>query len=448
MSINRRTFLQSAGLAGAAMLAPSVAHPADSRHAAKTTVLSNHGCGRATGYAEANKIVTVGDKTHVSWIDSVEQPAAGFRVRIRTLDRKTGEWSPTYTVGEGYDNHGGPALTVDSKGYLHIAYYPHHHAMRYRKSAKPNDASAWDDEERFGERCTYPTLVCGPDDTLYLTCRQSNDRNWLASLFTKQPGEPWRGPTPLLRSRVRGYSHFQEALAWGPKHGELHLSTRIHERANNSETVGYMVSSDFGKTWRTSAGKKLELPVTADTIDRLATKKSDPNRLRCGAVAVSPDGKPHVLYSSFGDNGDTRGDAIFATPDGKGGWRRRSLLPAMADAFPDHGVKMPGGLTFNQDGRLFIVLTTFKADPQHARQFWGSPSNEVVLLEARGDGDAFSPRLLSEPDENVAHWLPNMERPTGHNAVTGTPGVIFTDGGRGENNRQILANKVRWVQFG
>ena len=63
-------------------------------------LLSKNGCGRATGYAETNKIVTVGDRTHVAWLDSV---ADGFRVRIRTLDRSTRAWSPTHTVGEAFD---------------------------------------------------------------------------------------------------------------------------------------------------------------------------------------------------------------------------------------------------------------------------------------------------------------------------------------------------------
>ena len=120
-----------------------------------TTLLSEQGCGRATGYAEANKIVTIDGKTHVAWLDS--EPG-GFRVRIRTLDRSRSIWSPTYTVGEAFDNHGGPALTVDSRGYLHIAYYPHHHPMRYRRSVRPNDASQWTESVEIGGRCTYPTL--------------------------------------------------------------------------------------------------------------------------------------------------------------------------------------------------------------------------------------------------------------------------------------------------
>ena len=84
------------------------------------------------------------------------------------------------TVGEAYDNHGGPALSVDSEGYLHIVYHPHHHPMRYRRSNRPHDSSEWEDEVLFGDRLTYPTLMCGPDNTLILTARRSypGEREW------------------------------------------------------------------------------------------------------------------------------------------------------------------------------------------------------------------------------------------------------------------------------
>ena len=121
-------------------------------------LLSENGCGRATAYSDANKIITLEDKTHVSWLDSI---AEGFRVRVRTLDRKTNQWSPTYTVGEAYDNHGGPALTVDSLGYLHIVYYPHHHPFRYRRSVRPNDVSEWGDEIQFAMYLSHDGLRFG-----------------------------------------------------------------------------------------------------------------------------------------------------------------------------------------------------------------------------------------------------------------------------------------------
>ena len=124
----------------------------------RTMLLSRRGSGRASAYAEANKIVTFQHKTHVAWLDSVTD---GFCVRIRTLDRQSNQWSQMYTIGMAYDNHGGPALTVDDRGFLHVVYYPHHHPFRYRKSKRPNDASEWEEEIEFGEELTYPLLSVG-----------------------------------------------------------------------------------------------------------------------------------------------------------------------------------------------------------------------------------------------------------------------------------------------
>ncbi len=60
----------------------------------------------------------------------------------------------------------------DSHGYLHVAYYPHHRAIRYR-SRRPGDASEWTDEELIGDGYSYPKLAVGGDDELLLSCRRS-----------------------------------------------------------------------------------------------------------------------------------------------------------------------------------------------------------------------------------------------------------------------------------
>ena len=182
--MKRRTFIHRT----ATLAASGMAFPLFSKLPAVSPLheLSRQGCGRASGYAEANKIVTAKGRTHVAWIDS---PPEGFRVRVATLNRTTGKWSPTFTVGQAKDNHGGPALTIDSDGYLHIAYFPHHDPFRYRRSKRPHDASEWEEEIQFGERLTYPTMICSADNTLYFTARRSfSDRPWVVELWEKKPG--------------------------------------------------------------------------------------------------------------------------------------------------------------------------------------------------------------------------------------------------------------------
>ena len=440
MSINRREFLKVGVVAtgftlGAARLAPAQSPPLE------RFLLSKEGCGRATGYSEANKIITRDGKTHVAWLDSV---ADGFRVCVRTLDRAEGAWPATYTVGEAYDNHGGPALTIDAEGYLHIAYYPHHHPMRYRRSVRPNDASEWTAPEEFGKRTTYPTLVCGADGTLYCTCRESGDGPWHCNLYTKKPGGAWEGPHAIMVSQHTGYSHFMEALAWGPEFKTLHLSTRIYSGdPARGHTVGYMRSHDHGRTWKNSRGEALDLPVTAETIDVLASASAGGGvGLRAGSVAVDANNVPYVLYSDYDANPV---EAYLARADGRGGWEKRPLSPAIPSALAGHGLFTPGEVVVGAEGRICMALTSVDRRGDAEASTWGAPSCEVVWMEAGSfDGD-LTASVVSAIDPATPAWLPNLERPTGHNAVK-RPGLIYTLGGRGEKNTEILANDVYWVQ--
>jgi hypothetical protein len=441
--MRRREFLSAAlgGAAASRVVARLTA--AEGASAPKRFLLSANGCGRATGYAEANKIITRGDKTHVCWLDSVSE---GFRARIRTLNRLTGQWSPTYTLGEAHDNHGGPALAIDGEGFLHAVYYPHHHPFRYRKSTRPNDASQWEDEIRFGERCTYPTLVCGPDDTLYFTCRRSfSSEPWRIELWTKRPRGDWTGPGVIALSRFAGYSHFQESLAWSPDRRRLHLCCRFHEKTDSEaygrlQTVGYMASDDFGKTWRRSDGSLIEGSATAETIDVLESGGVDRGRiLRAGAMAVDGAGTPHIVYSVT-EGG--RSTTIRATPRGDGRWRRLDLTKHLPKQWRDWDLTMAGGVTFNDQGHMMVTATLQNAAPEE--DTWGHRTNEVVELTSTDGGGTFSFRLVSEPDGQTSHWLPNVEKSTGHNAAPGRPGVIFTAGPPGEKNTDILSNRVYW----
>ncbi len=403
-------------------------------------LLSSSGCGRATGYAESNKIVTLGSHTHVAWLDSEN---GKFLVKARTLDRASGQWSATTTVGDAKDNHGGPALTIDSKGFLHIAYGPHHHPMQYRRSMRPNDVSRWGDEERVDTRATYPTLVCGADDTLYLTCRVSRPGPWHVHLLRKPAGGEWGKPTAILEASASGYSHFQEAMTFSPDGKTLHLSCRFHGgRPRRGHTVSYLRSTDGGDTWTRSNGAVVALPATAATAEPVARAAEGVGYgLRCGAIAVDARGRPLLLHSYYDD---VPIEAWVSRLDAPGKWTTRSLLPHLPPSWKGHGLTLPGGLCYDAAGRLLVVLTRIRPPDGADETVWGHPSSEIALLVSQDGGERFEARLLSKPDETRPHWLPSIERPTGHNRVS-TPGIIFTDGTRGENNRQVVANRVWWV---
>lgn len=438
MTLDRREFLlaTATGLSGLGILGQAYAQ----NTLPYSTVLSEQGCGRATGYAEANKIVTQDGKTHVAWLDSYDEK---FWVQIRTLDRETGVWSDIVTIDDAYDNHGGPALTMDSQGYLHIAYYPHHHPMRYRRSLRPNDASAWGEVIEIGKTTTYPTLVCGPDDTLYFTCRNSSrEEPWWVDLYSKPAdADSWGVPRRILQADTMGYSHFMEALTVDDD-GVLHLGCRIYGGTPaRGHTVGYMKSPDNGATWQTADGTPIALPATASTVDIIVQDREGKGTgYRAGTIALA-DGTPYILYSLYDELPMQTTLAHWADGD----WQTRTLRGELPDGFLDWGITMPGGMTFSENGTLYIVLQLIKPQDTADTSVWGHPSSELVLFTSRDHGRSFASRVLTEQNANVPRWLPSLERPVGHHRVEARPGLIYTNGIRGDNNRQIISNEVIWL---
>jgi hypothetical protein len=63
--------------------------------------------------------------------------------------------------------------------------------------------------------------------------------------------------------------------------------------------------------------------------------------------------------------------------------------------------------------------------------------------------ETFRSEVLGPLDANVPHWLPNLERPTGHHAIPAEPGIIFTSGSGGAGLDELrLNNEVWWRPTG
>ncbi|MBC8873783.1 MAG: BNR-4 repeat-containing protein [Planctomycetes bacterium] len=436
-------------------------------------LISSIGSERATS-GNGNKIVTVDGKTHVVWQDANRD---GYFARIRTLDRNTGKWSPTYTLGEGRDNHARPTITVDSQDYLHVIIGGHHSGLQYRRSVRPNDASEWTEIETFG-KTTYPLLICGPDDTLYLTGR--HDADWKGmDFYAKPPGEKWqhRGLLVAKQKRYQYYAAYHNALAWGPNHKTLHMSVgffmgdkvRKGEHARDPQglhqAVGYMRSDDFGKTWTKADGTPIELPATTDTIDlidegtrsRDATDKPKPGIQHCGLVVASKN-RPCVFYVR---HTPSPGRIFLKTPDGKGGWTERPLREAIEQRWP--GLAAIGcNVSMTRDGVLCLILTL--APLAHPKANWspgiyGRPAfwlrdypniQRLVWLESRDGGQTFTSRDIIAHDADRGTLLPTQKRPTGFNGVAAGqfPPLLYFEGlSRYRKPGEIIQNDVYFVQL-
>jgi len=433
-------------------------------------LLSSSGSQGATN-GTGNKIITHGKKTHVAWLDHTE---AGYICRVRTLDRETNQWSPTYTLGKAPDNHGRPAMTIDSKGYLHVVYGMHHDTIPYRRTLRPGDASQWTDEIRVKAKLTYPTLVCGPDDTLYLTGRDM----WRGvRMYSKRPEAGWEDHGLIIRRRKDGgsYAGFQIGLAWGPDHRTLYLSCGIYDGTSKEkkqwgryQSANYMRSSDFGKTWQRADGTPIELPATAETMDVLLAAQSvgpKPGIRNQGAVVVDSRGHPYVLYFR---NTEHKHLVFLATPDEQGRWQQRPLQQAMDKHYPGWAVvSCRAGLSITEDDVLCLALAIAPVDHPKARwdgiplgqpgqparwAFYSPEVLEIAWLESRDGGKTFKARNIVERDPEVGHASPSLERPTGFNHIAAGryPALIYYTSvpkdARQDHQNTIPGNQVYFVQ--
>ena len=435
-------------------------------------LLSPIGSERATS-GFGNKIVTFGGKTHVVWQDSTQD---GYFARIRTLDRKTGQWSPTYTIGQGRDNHARPTIVVDSKGTLHVIIGGHGSGLQYRHSVRPGDASEWTEIEMFGTS-TYPQLICGPDDTLYLTGR--HDVDWAGmDFYVKRPTEKWQHRGLLVRKTVgylpEMYAAYHNGLAWGPDHKTLHMSNSFFmspakkrvdpDLSGLHQAVGYMRTEDFGKTWTQADGTPIELPATTESIDLIdegirdadATDKPKPGIAQCG-MAVDSENRPYAVYIRHTPE---PGRIILVTPDGSGGWQQRALQQAVREHWPSLGA-IYGTISMTGDDVLCLALSLVPLD--HPQANWapgiqGRPAHwtrdfaeirRIVWLESGDGGRTFTAKNIIPHDPQRGTLLPNIERPTGFNRIPAgsrPPLVYFAGLDRYRKKGELIQNDVYFVQ--
>lgn len=410
-------------------------------------LLSSSGSGRATAYIESNKVISSQGKTHVAWLDT---PNEGFRVKMRTLDQANGEWSDEVTIGDAGDNHGGPALTIDGEGYLHIVYYSHHDPFRYRRSVRPNDSSEWGPVEQFGTDLTYPTLLCAQDGTLILSARRSHeDKPWELEVWKKAPGAEWAYHSTILKSDRMNYSQYAASMVWGKDHKTLYLGFRMAEiphivtleKMFTYSTLGILKSSDEGETWTKMDDTPLELPATQHTAEVIMRTDSSQGRiLESGAIAISPDGVPFIAYSVRLDHSS---EGYLATPLPDGGWKHINLNRFLPKEHRNAALIMSGGIAFKGNGQPVMVAPLL--DIIDGASYWGHTSTQLVQFDSTDGGETFTAKLLGGKDPGQPQWMPSIERPTGFNDVPENPGMIYTDGGRGAGCDDVLKNKVLWT---
>jgi hypothetical protein len=147
------------------------------------------------GTASNVAVRSAGNRTHVVFHANMRPSGVscvGTPTYARTYDHNAGAFTsaePIYlgcagTDDEGlkptapFDDHDGPAIALDSHGYLHVVMGAHHGTLQYTKSLQPDSTTGgWTAPAPIGEPkgpgggYTYVSLLCDKSDTLHVVAR-------------------------------------------------------------------------------------------------------------------------------------------------------------------------------------------------------------------------------------------------------------------------------------
>lgn len=413
--------------------------------------LSNQGSDRATAYNMSNKLIHHGNQLFAGWLDAPLASGLPVRAQLGIFDPETQTLSHLIKLGEGIDNHCGPALALAPDGRMHAVVGAHHGPFIYRYADQPADPAAWSEPQLLGPADTYPSLTVDAAGTLHLAHREQ-DKFWQVWYRRKLAGRPWEAPRSLVVSPVAGYNHFMQSLSLGPD-GSLHVLCQYHyaESGRAIDCTGrailHLQSDDGGENWYNEGRRCDDLPLT---IDRMQAVVHHPEgNLRIGNHVVDAHNQPW-FYASTPDV--PSGGLWHRTAQG---WEAINLAEtlstyfqrnALSQAKPHLGHGRPSALTRSADGRLHLLLA---ANPQGDDVPWYDPSLELFYLGFDAHGQLQQFRQLSEPDTQRAQWIPALEkwdwtRPDA-SCVDGA-WFMFTAGqnagGIGGNNRNAVNTRV------
>lgn len=398
------------------------------------TVLSQAGSTRGTAYGMSNKIVTHEDKTHVTWLDR------DHKIYVSTYDHKAKAWLAPVFVGAGDDNHAGAALTMDSKGYLYLAFGPHHSPMQHVVSVAPNDASAWKPLASFGGvNATYPSLVCDKHDVLHVCYRGAYERErpWGVFYQNRSVNGDWSEPIKLVDPQgPEAYVHVENMIhvSGDTLFMAFHLvrATDADPSDLRGRGFGVMQSVDGGKTWQTMSGENLDLPVTPEAS--CVIEYDDAFDVRMGPIACDASNRPYFTLNRR--EGDVAETFLYRW---RKGWDVVPLMPVIQQGTSSSAMSDRGVICISDESVLYIACVVCQPEGN-----WADPSNEVVLLTSQDFGDTFQVYPISEVDASTSNWLPSLERHTGHNQVQ-VPQLIYTHGDKGVGCSPDVQTEVRHV---
>ncbi len=365
--------------------------------------LSNQGSDRATAYNISNKIVRRDNELYVGWLDAPQKQGDPATIQIGVCNGQTGALSHTIPLGEGRDNHCGPALLLDHNNRLHVLIGAHHGDFLHRWSDTPSDPHSWSNPVPIGPKHSYPAFCIDKEGTLHLAWRESGDK-WQLQYTRKRPNGNWEKPIAIAQSPTPGYNHFMHSLSFGPT-GTLHLTFQFHysESGHARECLGksaiHMTSLDGGDSW-VNEGKPCNLPLTIETATPFAQCYDNPSHsLRIGTHVIDKNGHPWIFCSMPDSQSGVMWRKTYQD------WHRIDLAEALPNIDLSQGKST--AISYDQNDHVHLLVGT---RPDKQPSGWYDPSHELFHIAFSPNGEVIGCDQLTDTDPNNARWLPAIEQ--------------------------------------
>ncbi len=276
-----------------------------------------------TAVFRANSLVSQGDTQYISFYDPEGYVTLGKRTHgsdIWTLHK-------TRYKGNVKDGHNVISMGVDGEGYLHVSFDHHGHPLRYAKSVAPGSLELGDMTSMTGideEKVTYPEFYSMKNGDL---------------LFVYRSGASGRGNMAINRYDVKNkkWTRVQDSLLDGEEQRSPYWQLYIDENdvihvswvwretwlVETNHDLCYAKSTDGGKTWMKSDGKKYKLPITASNCEYACRIPQNSELINQTSMTADSRSLPYIVSYWRSENSDVP-QYRLVWHDGKE-WKERAI---------------------------------------------------------------------------------------------------------------------------
>ncbi|QDT60524.1 hypothetical protein SV7mr_30470 [Stieleria bergensis] len=230
------------------------------------------------------------------------------------------------------DNHGKPAMIIDAKGYIHLAFGGHGGSrglglgnnnqgaagrgkQTHVVSKKPYDITEWEALDNISPFGTYSQFIKMDNGDIYLFFRHgSHQSDWVYQRSTDH-GRTFADPLSVLKSKPQPqdpdtmdawYAWFEKGL--GDTITASYVYHPCNKRGRHSKdrhNTYYMQMNTADATWTNAPGQTLAMPILKEYADENTLMfDTHGGRANHGTCRVDENGAPHVFFRH--DDGHVR----------------------------------------------------------------------------------------------------------------------------------------------